>query len=279
MGTSDHSAAPDLLPDRGPAGGRGTNGGEVDGEADGVVVERLDLAGIDGPVSTLIHRPVTPGRHPAVVLGAEATGVNSFLRRVARTLAARGFVTALPDYYRGGGPADPEDYDALDDLLPHLAALDFTRATRDLLLAADALVSRPDVDPTRLGVWGYCTGATLALLTAEVRSDVAASVLFYPSQPFFEATDERHPPSPLDMLWALDGPALYVVGTDDVVYPPDVLARLRARIERWRLDVEVRTVQDAGHAFCSPDSSFYIESAAGDGWRAALGFLEARLAP
>ena len=72
----------------------------------GVIVERVELDGVDGPVATIIHRPDRPGPHPAIALGAEATGVNQFLRRIAATLAARGFVTALPDYFRGGGPRD-----------------------------------------------------------------------------------------------------------------------------------------------------------------------------
>src|SRR5947209_5317308 len=126
----------------------------------GVVVERVELDGVEGPVTTLVHRPDRPGPHPAIALGAEATGVNEFLRRIAATLASRGFVTALPDYFRGDGPRDPDNYDDFDDILPHLDALDFTRATRDVVLAADMLVHRPDVDPHRLGVWGYCTGAT-----------------------------------------------------------------------------------------------------------------------
>jgi carboxymethylenebutenolidase len=243
----------------------------------GVIVERVELDGVDGPVATLVHRPDRQGRHPAIALGAEATGVNAFLRRVAATLASRGFVTALPDYFRGDGPRNPDNYDDFDDILPRLDALDFTRATRDVVLAADHLVGRPDVDPHRLGVWGYCTGATLALLAATVRSDVKAAVLFYPSQPFFERADDRHPPSPLDLLWALSARTLWMYGTQDVVYPPPVQDELRRRIDQWQVDVDVRTYPDAPHAFSAPGASFYRDGASRQSWQDALQFVEEHL--
>lgn len=257
------SDIPELLPDR--------------DDNPGVVVERVQLTGVGGPVTTLVHRPDRPGPHPAIALGAEATGVNQFLRRVAATLAARGFVTALPDYFRGGGPRDPDNYDDFDDILPHLDTLDFTRATRDVVLAADMLVSRPEVDRHRLGVWGYCTGATLALLAATVRSDVKAAVLFYPSQPFFERADDRHPPSPLDLLWALNSRTLWMYGTEDVVYSPPVQTELHRRIEQWQVDVDVRTYSGAPHAFSAPGASFYDEQASRQSWRDALRFVEEHL--
>jgi carboxymethylenebutenolidase len=257
------SDVPELLPDR--------------NDNPGVIVERVELAGVDGPVTTLVHRPDRPGPHPAIALGAEATGVNEFLRRIAATLASRGFVTALPDYFRGGGPRDPDNYDDFDDILPHLDALDFTRATRDVALAADMLVHRPDVDPDRLGVWGYCTGATLALLAATVRSDVRAAVLFYPSQPFFERADDRHPPSPLDLLWALDAKTLWIFGDEDVVYPAPVQQDLRRRIEQWQVDVDVRVYPGAPHAFSAPGASFYAEGASRHSWQEALQFVEQHL--
>lgn len=257
------SDVPELLPDR--------------NDNPGVVVERIELDGVDGPVTTLVHRPDRPGPHPAIALGAEATGVNEFLRRIAATLASRGFVTALPDYYRGGGPKDPDNYDDFDDIIPHIDALDFTRATRDVLLAADMLVRRPDVDPNRLGVWGYCTGATLALLAATVRSDVKAAVLFYPSQPYFEQADDRHPPSPMDLLWALNAPTLWMFGTQDVVYPAPVEQELRRRIDQWQLNVEVRTYAGAPHAFSAPGASFYTADASRQSWQDALQFVDEQL--
>jgi carboxymethylenebutenolidase len=258
------SDIPELLPDR--------------PDNPGVIVERVELDGVDGPLATLVHRPDRPGPHPAIALGAEATGVNEFLRRIAATLASRGFVTALPDYFRGGGPRDPDNYDDFDDILPHLAALDFTRAARDVALAAEMLVQRPDVDRDRLGVWGYCTGATLALLAATVRSDVRAAVLFYPSQPYFEQADDRHPPSPFDLLWALNSPTLWMYGTEDVVYPPPVQEELRRRIRQWQVDVDVRSYSGAQHAFSAPGASFYDQNASRQSWQDALQFVEKHLA-
>jgi carboxymethylenebutenolidase len=253
--------------------------GSADEALAAVTVEQTVLAGVGGAVPATIYRPAGPGPHPAIALGAEATGVNDFLRRVATLLAAKGFVCALPDYFRGGGPADPDGYDDLDDILTHLAALDFSRAARDVSLAVDALVADPSVDRERIGVWGYCTGATLALLASATRSDVAASVLFYPSQPSFEELDAHHPVSPFDLLWALRGSTLFLYGTSDVVLPPDVEADLRRRITAWDIDATLVMFEGAGHAFCSPDSSYYHPASAAAGWQEAVDFVCRRLRP
>jgi carboxymethylenebutenolidase len=112
-----------------------------------------------------------------------------------------------------------------------------------------------------------------------VRSDVAAAVLFYPSQPFFEQADDRHPPSPLDLLWALKARTLWIYGTEDVVYPEPVQAELKRRITQWQVDVEVQTYKGANHAFCAPGASFYSDDAARQSWQDALQFIEEQLAP
>src|SRR5581483_2894849 len=144
---------------------------------DGVVTETVDLVTRDGATTAFLARPASPGRHPAVAVGAEGTGINSYIRRVAATLAHLGYVAIVPDYYRGGGPEDPEDYTDIDGMVRHLDALDFRRAIHDLLAGIDLLAARADVDGGRIASWGYCTGATLALFAACLRHDLAAAVL------------------------------------------------------------------------------------------------------
>jgi len=244
-----------------------------------VTVRQVALRGVGGEVRTLLYEPALPGPHPGVVLGAEATGVNAFLRCVAATLASIGFICALPDYYRGNGPANPEGYDDLDDILDHLGRLDFVAATGDVDLALDALVQHPRVDPTRIAVWGYCTGATLALLAAATRNDIAAAVLFYPSQPTFETLDFAHPVNPFELLWALRSRTLLLYGTEDVIFPPAVEADLRSRIEHWPVDAELAMYEGAGHAFCSPDSSYSHPSSASKAWQDAVAYLMRELNP
>lgn len=220
-----------------------------------------------------IVAPDGPGPHPGVVIGAEAYGPNEFSHGVQTRLAELGFASVVPDYYDGGGPKNTEAYDDYEEVVHHIARLDFTRGARRLTRAVDALRAEPHVDASRIAVWGYCTGATLAWLAACLRGDVAAAVLFFPSQPVFEEITPRTPVHPLDLLWQLTCPTLFVYGDQDVVMPAELLADMRARIAQWEVDAEVRVYPGAGHAFSAPWGPLRHEESDRRAWADAVAFL------
>src|SRR5688572_30467500 len=90
---------------------------------DDVELVMIDLPVRDGTtIPSVLARPLGDALHPAVVIAAEGTGINTFIRRVAATLAHEGYVTIVPDYYRGDGPPSPDDYDDFATLLQHIGA-------------------------------------------------------------------------------------------------------------------------------------------------------------
>jgi carboxymethylenebutenolidase len=232
----------------------------------------VDLAGPLGGVAEL-SLPAGPGPHPAVVLGAEAYGPNAFIRGVQERLVGLGYASAVPDYYHGQGPSNREAYDSFDEVIDHLGRLDFTSGTRDLTTTIDALRARPDIDPRRIAVWGYCTGGTLAWLAACQRGDIAAAVLYFPSQPTFHELGPRSPVSPIDLVWQLTCPTLFIYGDQDMVMPPELLGDLRTRIVQWGVDAEVRQYPGAGHAFSAPWGPMRHEEADRAAWQDAVSFL------
>jgi dienelactone hydrolase len=147
---------------------------------DDVIVSTLRLQARQGSLPALLYRPKFKDSCPAVVLAAEAYGINTFARRVAATLAHLGYVTLVPDYYRGVGPTDPEGYLDFTEVLAFIDDLDFRQAAHDVIAAIEYLQADPGVRPDRVAVWGYCTGATLAMLAAALRPELAAAVLFFP---------------------------------------------------------------------------------------------------
>jgi len=213
-----------------------------------------------------------------VVIGQEATGRNEFISRVGATLAALGHATIVPDYFHGDAPPDPENYEDIETIVSYLAKLDFRRGAYDLVEGLRYLKALPEVDPRRVAVWGYCTGATMALLAACLRSDVAASVLFYPSQPRFDVLNALKPVHPIDMLWNLSSPVLLLVGEADGVWPPELVSDVRERLDRWGVDHTITRLPGAGHAFCSPSPMFHHPEAEAVAWREAVAFLTTRLA-
>jgi len=244
---------------------------------DDVVTETIDLAVRNGTTPAFLARPVAPGPHPGVVIGAEGTGPNSFIRKIAATLAHLGYVAIVADYYRGTGPADPEDYSDIDDMVAHIDALDFRQAIQDELVALDFLIARDDVDATRLASWGYCTGATMAMFLPCLRHDIAAAVCFFPSQPWFETIDARHPVHAMDLLWNVNGAIAFMIGDLDVVLPPERIPELRGRLGQWGVDGTIFTYPEAQHAFCAEGATFYNAEAAAQSWQDAVGFLAEKL--
>ena len=235
--------------------------------------ETISVQTRDGTCPALLFRPSGSGPHPAVVVGQEATGPNAFIGRVGEMLADAGFVVVVPDYYRGDGPPDPEAYEDIETLIPYMDRLDFRRATYDLLAALDFLAAQADVDSAPLAVWGYCTGATITLLAACLRPGLAATVLFYPSQPRFEVHDVTRPVDPVDLVWNLTSPVLLLVGDADPVWPPALVAETRTRLEQWGIEHTIATFAGAGHAFCAPTPAFHDAAASAAATALGLNFL------
>jgi carboxymethylenebutenolidase len=252
---------------------------DADDYAD-VVVETIDLATRDGASAPAVFsRPRGDGPFPAIAIGAEGTGPNAYIRRVAATLAHLGFVVIVPDYYRGDGPPDPDDYDDFETLMSHIDALDFTRAVHDLLDAVDYVQGLSYVDATRVATWGYCTGGTLALFAACLRHDLSAAVVFFPSQPTFGEHDAKKPVDVIDLLWNVTCPLAFLIGDQDIVLPPDRLADVIGRFEQWGIDVTVHVYAGGGHAFNAHGSVLYHEESDERSWDDAVEFVTRTLGP
>jgi carboxymethylenebutenolidase len=245
-------------------------------EYDDVFADRIGVASPDGYVgSVLWYRPASPPPHPGIVIGMGATGINHFIRNVAATLAHLGFATVVPDYYRGTGPTDTENYDDIDAIMQHTLSLDFPRAARDLIASADWLRGMPEIDRHRVGYWGYCTGATVALLAAELDRLAGVGVFFYPSQPWFTDLGPGRPAHPMDLLWQLTCPTLVIYGSDDVIMSAEQLDSVRDGLVRGGVQHEVYVYEGAGHAFSAPAPAFYHEAADLASWQDAVDFAVA----
>ena len=216
------------------------------------------------------------GNGGAIVIGAEAQGPNDFSRRIGHRLAALGYLVAIPDYYRGEGPPDPDDYVNLDVVRGFIVHLDFRRATFDLVDTARWVREQSDVDARRVGVWGYCTGATLAMLAACLDPLTAAAVLFYPSQPRFPELTTKRPVQPVELLWALRCPALLFFGGADSVVPA---VDVREAIDAMNATERGRAVVYPGveHVFAGDIPARYAPAADADSWAQATQLLAAHL--
>src|ERR1700733_12987512 len=101
--------------------------------------------GADGPV-------------PALLMIYEIAGMSDEMRRVARDLAAEGYVVLIPDLF-ARGPVKPLCIAATIRTMTRGAG----PALDDLEAARRWLVDRPEVDAERIGTIGFCLGGSFAL--------------------------------------------------------------------------------------------------------------------
>jgi carboxymethylenebutenolidase len=241
-----------------------------------VTSETIELNRGGEVVPTLVYRPSDTGPKPAIVLAAEAYGLNEFTRRVASELASEGYVVVVPDYYRGHGLADPENYADFTEVMQFIDELDFGQGTHDVMAAVDYARDLPDVDGARVAVWGYCTGGTLALMAASLDRRLAAAVLFFPSQPTFPELTPKRPVQPIDLIWNIACPVLLVYGDQDHLV--DLFPEYRKRFEQWHVDYQFNVYPGAGHAFSAPVPPLRNQEADVASWADALAFAADHLA-
>jgi carboxymethylenebutenolidase len=207
------------------------------------------------------------GPAPALVMIYEAFGMTDEMRRIARELAAEGYVVLIPDLF-ARGPAK---------------ALCVARAMRTMVRGAGRelddveaargwLAKRPEVDAGRIGAIGFCMGGSYALL-------MARSGLYKVSAPFYSSRVEL--PRSCPVVGSYGGRDRSTRG-----YPE----KLTADLDALGVPNDVVTYPDAGHAFYTrtegligrlgpwlPLHAEYHEASAADAHRRIIAFFHEHL--
>jgi carboxymethylenebutenolidase len=107
----------------------------------------------------------TTKKHGAVIVLQEWWGLNDWIKQNTARFAANGYVALAVDLYRGNVALDKDTAHELMRGLPE------DRALADMRAGFELLAARPDVDPERIAVVGWCMGGgySLALAVAEPR--------------------------------------------------------------------------------------------------------------
>jgi carboxymethylenebutenolidase len=212
-------------------------------------------------VSGYLALPDSGGRHPGVIVIHEWWGLNNWVKGEADRLASHGYVALAVDLYRGKSTTDPEVAHELMRGLPE------DRARRDLEAAFAYLVSRPDVEPDKIGVVGWCMGGGYSILLAEHEPKLAACVVNYGALPT----------EPEDIA-RIEAPVLGNFGADDRGITPQAVHAFEIVMEAAGKSVDVKIFEGAGHAFENPNNKAgYRPEAAKNAWGRTLAFLEDNL--
>jgi dienelactone hydrolase family protein len=138
---------------------------------DGAVVHDITYAGPEGRIDAFLITPQGDGPYPAVLFMPGAPGAKYTFYTEATELAKAGVVSLLPNPPYARPPIEdvvvfePSDKDGI------------VQEVKEMRRGIDLLVSRPEVDPSRLGYVGFSWGASLGGVLSAVERRVHSFVL------------------------------------------------------------------------------------------------------
>ena len=229
---------------------------------------RVEIAAEAGTMPGILAEPEGAGPFPAVVVIMEAFGLLPHIERVAERLAGEGYVALAPDFYYRELPDNKVGYDRLPEAIALMQKVDDAKFAVDMAGALDFLAGQENVDPSRIGVTGFCMGGRLSFLTACVLPDRVAA-----AAPFYGGGIAGH----LDQADAIQCPLLLFFGEKDAFIPLDQVEQIDERLGRLGKRYEVKVYPGADHGFFCDERESYHAEAAADAWRRLTSFLAAHL--
>ncbi|MEH3139538.1 MAG: dienelactone hydrolase family protein [Mycobacterium kyogaense] len=194
-----------------------------------------------------LARPEGAGPWPAVLIGHDGVGLDSYQRRRADLLSELGYVAFAMDYH-GGRTYFGQPEAMLSRVMPLLD--DTARMLAIGQKALDVLLVEPGVDHRRLAALGYGAGGRIVLELARIGTPFAALAAVHPGLP----RDTR----PEDWT-GVGGAVLLGTGSEDPLCTPAQLLAFGAALRSAGVDWRVTIFGGAQHAFwaveASPDTS------------------------
>jgi carboxymethylenebutenolidase len=206
-----------------------------------------------------VAKPDAPGRYPGVVVIHELYGLNDNIRDVCQRFAAEAYVALAVDLFSNANRAL-----CLARIMAGILVRPLHNGTvGELQAAIETLQGRPEVDPQRVGVIGFCMGGSYALQLACIDGNVKAASAFYGNNP-----------RPVQAL----ARACPIVGS----YPErDITTgdgrKLDAALQRFDVPHDVKIYPGARHSFFNDRGPTYHADAAADSWGRTLQFFSEHL--
>jgi carboxymethylenebutenolidase len=229
-------------------------------------VETITINAPDGPIDALLSVPEGEGPWPGVVVVHDMFGYAQDNERIARRIAAAGYISVTPNMFARGSWARcvPRVF---RELLTKRG-----RAFDDISAARDHLLAMPQASGA-VGIAGFCMGGQFALLMSP--KGFGASAPFYGT------------PLPQDLSAALDGacPIAASFGQRDPL-GRGAPARLQRIVDEKNIPADIKVYPGAGHSFANKLRAQpllrigrfgYNEAAEEDSWSRVFAFFAEHL--
>jgi len=235
----------------------------------------------DGTAEAFYVHP-TSGKHPAVLVWADAFGLRPAFKQMATRLAESGYAVLVHNpYYRVAKvPALPPGLDfAKPDERAQIMKLMTTLTPETNIVDAKAFVafldSQPQVDTGRkMATTGYCMGGPMTMRTAaEFPNRIGAAASFHGGG---LVTKEAN--SPHLLVPKMKAQYLFAVAENDDKAQPEAKTVLAESFQKAGLKAEIEVYAGALHGWCPPDAAVYNQAQAEKAWSRQMALFSAALA-
>jgi carboxymethylenebutenolidase len=221
--------------------------------------ERTSYPSGDGKTSLsgYLAAPDSPGPHPAVLILRGVAGPEDGYTEIADRIAGWGYLAFLHGWKIRGD--DPPDAPVKADLG---GVMEFLR-------------TRPDVDRSRIGVFGFCRGGVHALMVATEHADIRLIVIFHG----FAFRPEQAQPGlqPYDLSQKVSVPTLIMHGTDDEQAPIEGMRRLEERVRSLSRPIRFKYYDGIRHGFAVRTHPGFHAQSAKDSFEEARKFIQEKM--
>ncbi len=189
----------------------------------------------------LAYNNTLKGKHPAVLVIHEWTGLGPYIRQRTEQLAKLGYVAFAPDIYgKGVRPQNPQAAAAQAKIYRSDRQLMRARAKAGLA----ELQKHPLTDPERIAAIGYCFGGGTVLELARSGADIAGVVSFHGNLDTPNLDDAKN----------IKGKVLVLHGADDPLVPVEQVLTFATEMQQAGVDWQLVNYGGAVHAFTNPEA-------------------------
>jgi len=213
----------------------------------------------DGSCDAAFIHPTT-GKHPGVLIWADAFGLRPSMRDIGKRIAAEGYSVLVPNpFYRTAkapvfGDVSNFNFGNQDDrakLQSFMGPLQQAgNAEKDAAAYIAFLDAQPQVDKAKkIGTQGYCMGGPLVVKTcATVPNRVGAGASFHGG-----ALVTKNPDSPHLLIPKIKARMYFGIASNDDMNQPDAKVKLREACDAAHVQAEIEVYSMSLHGWCVPD--------------------------
>jgi carboxymethylenebutenolidase len=221
--------------------------------------------------------PDGQGPWPAVIFYMDARGMREELRNMARRIAKAGYFCLLPDlYYRLGRiEFDLQKRDETMITIIRAASRSFTRdwVISDTAAMLAFLDAQDGVTDGAMGCVGYCIGGPFVTWAAATfPSHIAAAAGICGVRMVTDTPDSPHLFAP-----EIKAELYYAFAEKDHFSPPDLIADLRAALQRAKCTFEIDVFEGTDHGFVFPERDAHMPEPTEAHWRRLFDLFGRRL--